>query len=186
MWRAVCNSWWSSDQNLTFNYLEMTVVERLLIHNYISSYEARIIIIRWIETETPAEFDYLKKKPYKSLELYISISKCQQKWTSIDYLFPKWLWVIFTLHFHFVRKWLKWHQRLSTVMAEAKTLRALNFLLCRFSMIWCDRSTEKRRWKRRKQKRSRVAHCSKMRSHSSFRPGEWVFIPDMCRAPAAC
>ncbi|CAJ1084619.1 hypothetical protein ANANG_G00215510 [Xyrichtys novacula] len=43
-------------------------------------------------------------------------------------------------------------------------------MLMRFSMIWCDRSTEKRRWKRRRQKRSQVAHCSKMPSHSSSGP----------------
>lgn len=34
-------------------------------------------------------------------------------------------------------------------------------LSCRFSTIWCDRSTEKRRWKRRKQKRGRIARCSR-------------------------
>lgn len=47
------------------------------------------------------------------------------------------------------------------------------FSCFRFSMIWWDRSTGKRRWKRRL-KRSRIAHCSKMLSHSSSRPGEWV------------
>lgn len=72
----------------------------------------------------------------------------------------------------------------SAFLAEAKILRLFNFLCCRFSMIWCDRSTEKRRWKRRRQKRSQIAHCSKMPSHSSSRPGEWVLRQNVFQACA--
>lgn len=60
------------------------------------------------------------------------------------------------------------------VVCQGKKTKRWIFLCCRFSMIWCDRSTEKRRWKRRRQRRSRVAHCSKMPSHSSSGPGRWV------------
>lgn len=75
--------------------------------------------------------------------------------------------------------WENGRNGIRLLFAEAKCWVRWTSSVCRFSMIWCDRSTEKHRWKRRRQKRSRVAHCSKTHSHSSSRPGEWVLKPNL-------